>query len=245
MSASLSVSSSANPYHLNKTDEDTTTGDVGNSECTEGHIQTFCLLWHNQSALIRFFKRCVLLFVLLACHLSMVTNATICAKGTFDVNNNTICILQSKTFCVLYIYISLVSLATHGTNCTVGKTKNALKENLHNIGQLELPDGSSTNDNQEKAEILNDYFASVFAEDGTEALPDFEERNFAEPLTNIEINETKIIKTIYKLQASKSQGPDQIHPKLIKECKDSLIKPLEILLKKSMENNRIPKIWKR
>ena len=101
-----------------------------------------------------------------------------------------------------------------------------------NICQLELPDGSSTNYNQEKAEILNNYFASVFAEEGPEALPDFEERNFAEPLTNIEINETKIIKTIDKLKASKSQGPDQIHPKLIKECKDSLTKPLEILLKK-------------
>ena len=60
-----------------------------------------------------------------------------------------------------------------------------------NIGQLELLDGSSTNDNQEKEEILNNYFASVFAEEGPEALPDFEVRKFAEPLTNIKINETK------------------------------------------------------
>ena len=64
-----------------------------------------------------------------------------------------------------------------------------------NIGQLELPDGSSTNANQEKAEILNNYFASFFAEEGPEAFPDFEERNFAEPLTNVEINETKIKKS--------------------------------------------------
>ena len=31
------------------------------------------------------------------------------------------------------------------------------------IGQLGLPDGSYTNDNQEKAELMNSYFASVFA----------------------------------------------------------------------------------
>ena len=31
-----------------------------------------------------------------------------------------------------------------------------------NFEQLELPDGSFTNDNQERAEILNGYFASVF-----------------------------------------------------------------------------------
>ena len=104
-----------------------------------------------------------------------------------------------------------------------------------NIGQFELPDGSYTNDNQEKAEILNSYFASVFTVEGPETLPEFEDRNFAEPVTNININGTNIAKAIDKLKASKSQGPDQIHPKLIKECKDSLVKPLEIIFKKSLK----------
>ena len=113
-----------------------------------------------------------------------------------------------------------------------------------NIGQFELPDGSYTNDNQEKAEILNSYFASVFAVEGPEALPEFEDRIFAEPLIDIDINETNIAKAIDKLKASKSQGPDQIHPKLIKECKDPLIKPLQIIFKKSMENSQLPSIWK-
>ena len=35
-----------------------------------------------------------------------------------------------------------------------------------NIGQMESPDGNYTNDNQEKAEILNSYFASVFEMEG-------------------------------------------------------------------------------
>ena len=79
---------------------------------------------------------------------------------------------------------------------------------------------------------------------GPEALPEFEDRNFAEPVTNIDINGTNIAKAIDNLKASKSQGPDQIHPKLIKECKDSLIKPLEIIFKKSLENSKLPSIWK-
>ena len=57
-------------------------------------------------------------------------------------------------------------------------------------------------------------------------------------------NETNIAKAIDKLKASKSQGPDQIHPKLIKECKDPLVKPLQIIFKKSMENSQLPSIWK-
>ena len=68
--------------------------------------------------------------------------------------------------------------------------------------------------------------------EGSEALPDFQDKNFIEPLTNIDINTTNIAKAIDKLKASKSQGPDQIHPKLLKECKEPLLEPLEIFFKK-------------
>ena len=113
-----------------------------------------------------------------------------------------------------------------------------------NICQLELPDGSLTNDSQQKAEILNSYFASVLTVEGSEALPNFEQRNFDEPLDSVTIDRTKIAKAIDKLKASKSQGPDQIHPKVFKECKDTLLKPLEIIFNKSVESSQIPKIWK-
>ena len=53
-----------------------------------------------------------------------------------------------------------------------------------NTGQLEMPDGSYTNEDNEKAEILNNYFASVFADEVSEVLPNFEERNFGETLSN-------------------------------------------------------------
>ena len=59
---------------------------------------------------------------------------------------------------------------------------------------------------------------------------DFEHRNFNEPLDSVTIDRTKIAKAIDKLKASKSQGPDQIHLKLLKECKDTLSEPLEIIL---------------
>ena len=78
--------------------------------------------------------------------------------------------------------------------------------------------------------------------EGTEALPDFEHRNFDEPLDSVTIDRTKIAKAIDKLKASKSQGPDQIHPKLLKECKDTLLEPLEIIFNKSVESSQIPKI---
>ena len=68
------------------------------------------------------------------------------------------------------------------------------------------PDCSFTNDNQEKTEMLNGYIAIVFALEGSEALPDFQERKFTKPLTNVDINETNIEKATDKRKASKLQG---------------------------------------
>ena len=52
-------------------------------------------------------------------------------------------------------------------------------------------------------------------------------------------------KAIDHIKASKSQGPDNIHPKLIKETKSAIKKPLKILFTKSLEEEKIPTIWKK
>ena len=95
------------------------------------------------------------------------------------------------------------------------------------LGELETPSGELTSDSQEKANILNKFFASVFEDEGSENLPDFENRPSTEPLCNTEITEELITKAIDKLKPTKVQGPDNIHPKLIKECKKSLKTPLK------------------
>ena len=53
------------------------------------------------------------------------------------------------------------------------KTKSA-------IGQLEGQDGTVISENQEKADPLNSYFASIFQKEESEPLPDFEDRQFTQ-----------------------------------------------------------------
>ena len=43
------------------------------------------------------------------------------------------------------------------------------------LGELEMPNGSITSDNQEKANILNSFFASVFETEGAGELPEFQD----------------------------------------------------------------------
>ena len=113
------------------------------------------------------------------------------------------------------------------------------------LSQLKSPCGTLTNDNTEKAGLLNKFFASVFETEGTEALPDFPDREFAEIITTVEITENTIMKAISKLKPSKSQGPDNMHPKLIKECSHQLLTPLKTIFVTSLEESKIPEVWRK
>ncbi len=87
------------------------------------------------------------------------------------------------------------------------------------INKLEKSNGELTTDDQESANVLNEYFASVFEDESMRNIPSLDAKQCIEQLISIEINEIKIEKAIDKLKPSKSQGPDNLHPKLIKETK--------------------------
>ena len=109
---------------------------------------------------------------------------------------------------------------------------------------MEKEDGTLTNNSQIKAEVLNTYFASVFVIEDQGALPEFDDINFDEILSYTDITENLVAKTIDRLKPSKSQGPDNIHPKLLKECKNSIVPPLTTIFRKSLQKSVLPDIWK-
>ena len=64
-------------------------------------------------------------------------------------------------------------------------------------------------------------------------------------LEHIEITNNSVSKAMKKVNPSKSQGPDITHPKLIKESQAALVEPLTSIFRKSLEEGKIPKIWKK
>ena len=72
----------------------------------------------------------------------------------------------------------------------------------------------------------------------------FEKQSYNEPLENVTITEELVSKAIDRLNSSKSQGPGNIHPKLLKETQSIIKKPLQIVFEKSLTEGKIPKIWK-
>ena len=98
---------------------------------------------------------------------------------------------------------------------------------------------------EEKAEVLVDYFSSVFTiEADLNNMPPFDERNYNKPLYDIEISEKMVYDKLRKIKVNKSPGPDNIHPRVLNNAACNLAKPLSIIFKTSLKTKTLPNEWK-
>ncbi len=62
-----------------------------------------------------------------------------------------------------------------------------------------------------------------------------------EPLENVDITVTDIKRLLEELNENKAQGPDEIAPKIPKECRDELAGHVHAIIEKSLKEARVPK----
>jgi len=111
------------------------------------------------------------------------------------------------------------------------------------VGKLTKPDGSITLTDKETANTLNTYFLTVFTRENPDDTPRFAMRT-EEICETIQITEEKIDKLLNDIKTSKSPGPDNIHPILLKECAEHLKIPITEICKISMKEGKVPYQWK-
>ena len=109
---------------------------------------------------------------------------------------------------------------------------------------MKTGDGSFTKSNKEKAELLNNFFTTVFTKENLETLPEVTDRVVESNLENIVISDTEVLKLLRELDASKSMGPDNVHPFLVKSLADVFVKPLTLIFQKSLSSGTLPTAWK-
>ena len=104
---------------------------------------------------------------------------------------------------------------------------------------------SMTNVNQVKAELLGNFFSSIFLKEQSwtwdpngEIKPKITER------LSIEITKEDIRKRILKLNTNKSPGPDNIHPRVVKELASIIVDPFYFVFDLSLKTGRVPSAWK-
>jgi hypothetical protein len=100
----------------------------------------------------------------------------------------------------------------------------------------------TTNDT-EKAEVLSEFFTSVYSKEpeGEWMLPN--KITPTEPIS-ITINEDTISKLLDKLVKTKSPGPDSIHPRVLHELRSVICTPLNIIFQTSLRTQKLPRSWK-
>ena len=98
-------------------------------------------------------------------------------------------------------------------------------------------------DDNEKAEILQNQFCSVFTKEKLDSTPVLEKRT-DKVLRDLEIVESAVRKEILALNINKSCGPDEISPLLLIKLVDVVTGPLTVLMNSSIEHGILPKDWK-
>ncbi|RMC10255.1 hypothetical protein DUI87_13057 [Hirundo rustica rustica] len=107
--------------------------------------------------------------------------------------------------------------------------------------------GNLISADEEKAEVLKGYFASVFSEETTclqdncppELVDGVREQNG--PLIMEEVAVRELLKC---LDIHKSMGPDGIHPRMMRALADELAKPLSIIYHQSWLTGEVLDNWK-
>ena len=115
------------------------------------------------------------------------------------------------------------------------------------VKPLENKSGNIISDMLQMAEILNEYFSSVFTIEDISSLQvpltKFE-GNKSEHLRQLFVTPEMISKKIKKMKDNKSPGVDGIPPKLLKEIVEQISTPLAKVFHLSLEEGIVPSEWK-
>ena len=111
------------------------------------------------------------------------------------------------------------------------------------IADLE-DNGEIITEDSKKADILNQYFSSVFTREDSSTIPTLDQLQTQHEFIRPNFTEEDILKHLKLLKPSKSPGPDEMHPYLLgKTCQDIAL-PLSLIMQSSYDKSVLPQDWK-
>jgi hypothetical protein len=114
------------------------------------------------------------------------------------------------------------------------------------IHALKDDDGNLFTDDANICRILNDNFKSVFTHEADVHLPvnTISTEVVFDPDPEQLYDVSVVQRHLEQLDITKSKGPDEVHPRVLKYCAGALANPLSIIFKRSHAEGVVPKLFK-
>jgi len=115
------------------------------------------------------------------------------------------------------------------------------------IGPLQNDQGKIITEDEETAEMLNNYFGSVLTEEDINNIPEPKpmfKGNDDQRLHNVDITEEIVLEMLGSLREDKTPGIDELHPKFLKEVRNEIGATLSQIFNESIETGEMPRDWK-
>ena len=94
------------------------------------------------------------------------------------------------------------------------------------------------------ANVLNDFFTSVFTIEQTNNIPHVPPKQITNSLSHIHVNEDIVRDKIRSLRPKSAPGPDGIGPRLLQDYSSALCRPLTEVFRLSLSHGQVPEDWK-
>ena len=98
-------------------------------------------------------------------------------------------------------------------------------------------------DESDKANILLNQFSSVFTREPKGDIPRIETRTQTKIL-DLVLTVEMVLKALKDINANKSCGPDNLHPRLLLELADIIALQVTIIFNSTLKKGKLPKDWK-
>ena len=113
------------------------------------------------------------------------------------------------------------------------------------VGPLKNTSGKLVTDDQSMAEILNDFFCSVFTQEDSSNVPEAEQRYFGgQPLESFVISAAQVQQKLTKLKPNSAPGPDRLWPRILGRLAEVIALPLSMIYNRCLIESSVPSEWK-
>ena len=115
------------------------------------------------------------------------------------------------------------------------------KTEVSTVPSLSADEGPILSDS-DKANRLNEYFASVFTNENLDAIPSISESKFEMP--PIDVSSDGVLKLLLNLDIKKSTGPAGLTSRVLKETAYQICKVLSFIFSQSLSAGVVPDDWR-